>query len=330
VAIFIVVVAITYLSLVVGELVPKRIALANPERTAALVAPSMQVLSRIAAPAVWLLRTSSDAVLRVLGISGTPREVVTEEEVKALIAEGTRAGVFAPQEHRMIQRVLRLADRSVSVIMTHRTDIAWLDRSADRAEVAALVEESTHSHFLVCDGSVEKAVGVVSARDLLRVALRGEPIDISKLALPTLFVSGSTTVLKLIDLIRREAVHAAIVVDEYGTTEGMVTATDILEGIAGSLPERGMPEEPMIVRRPDGSWLIDGLMPIDEFEDACSLPGLRDLGDFHTVAGFVVHSLGRLPKVGDRVERDDATFEVIDMDGRRIDKVLVTRRPIAS
>lgn len=330
VAIVLIVVVITYLSLVVGELVPKRIALASPERAAALISRPMIALSVIAAPAVWLLKVSSDALLRLLGLSGARRASITEEEVKALIAEGTRTGTFVPEERAMIEGVLRLADRTVRVIMTLRSDIAWIDKSADREAISELVANSPHTEFLVCDGALDKAVGLVGARDLLRAALDQESLDIARLVRPTLFVSERTPVLTLIDLFRRRGVRIAVVVDEYGATEGLVTATDVLEGIAGALPDLGEHEGPTSVRRPDGSWLVDGLLPIDEFEDLCGVSGLRESGDFDTVAGFVIHELGHLPSVGDRVESSDLLLEVVDMDGLRIDKLLVTRRPHSS
>lgn len=326
IAIVAIVVVITYLSLVIGELVPKRIALANPERVAAAIARPMILLSLVAAPAVWLLRASSDALLRLIGLSSARRASITEEEVKALIAEGTRAGTFVPEERAMIEGVLRLTDRTVRVIMTQRSEIAWIDKSASREALVDLVENSPHTEFLVCDGSIDKAVGLIGARDLLRAALSGEALDIGRLVRRTLFVAERTPVLTLIDLFRRQGVRIAVVVDEYGGTEGLVTATDVLEGIAGALPDHDESEGPTSVQRPDGSWLVDGLLPIDEFEDVCSVSGFRDAGDFATVAGFVIHELGHLPKVGDRVERGAITLEVVDMDGLRIDKLLVTDR----
>jgi putative hemolysin len=329
VAIAAVVVLITYLSLVVGELVPKRIALANPERAAALIARPMQILSYAAAPAVWLLRASTEAILRLFGLAGTRQATVTEDEVKSLIAEGTRAGIFAPQERAMIEGVLRLADRSVRAIMTQRADVVWIDKFAGHEAIVAMVEATPHTHVLVCDGSIDKAVGLISTRDLLRAALRGEAIDVAALMRATLFVADQTPVLKLIDIFQRQGVRIAVVVDEYGSTEGIVTATDVLEGIAGALPDREERAEPMIVQRPDGSWLVDGMMPIDEFEDICGLAGISEEGDFETVAGFIILRLGRLPNVGDKVERGDMNLEVVDMDGRRIDKVLVSRRDSA-
>jgi putative hemolysin len=319
-----VLVAITYLSIVLGELIPKRIALRNPERVASLVARPMRTLSRIVAPMVWLLGASTDVALRLLGLHGEREATVTEEEVRSMITEGTQAGVFVPEEKAMIDGVLRLADRAVRVIMTQRPDVIWFDRNADRATIAQTVEATPHGHFLVCDGTIDRAIGLVSTRDLLRVAIKGGEIDLNKIVQKTLFVPDQTPVLKLIELFRRQGVRAAIVVDEYGATEGIVTSTDVLEGIAGSLPNRGDREEAQVVRRPDGSWLVDGMMPIDEFEDVCGLPGLRDAGDFETVAGFLINRLGHLPKAGEHITYGDVQFEVVDMDGRRIDKVLVT------
>lgn len=324
IAIVIVVVSVTYLSLVVGELAPKRIALANPERIAAVIAGPMSLLSRMTAPAVWLLQISSDAILRLIGLSGKQRPTVSEDEIKVLIAEGTRAGTFVPEERSMIEGVLRLADRTVRFIMTQRAEIAWVDKSASRETIAELVEKSPHSEFLVCDGSLDRALGLVGARDLLPAALRGAPVNAGALMRKTLFVTERTPVLTLIDLFRRDGVRIAVVVDEYGATEGIVTATDVLKGIAGTLPDRDTGDGPTAVRRSDGSWLVDGLLPIDEFEDACGLDGLADEGDFTTVAGFILHALGRLPRVGDRVESRGIVLEVVDMDGRRIDKVMVT------
>jgi len=324
-AIAVVVVLITYLSLVIGELVPKRIALANSERTAAIIARPMNLLSRVAAPAVWLLRHSTDGLLRLIGLNNLGEATVTEEEVKSLIAEGTRAGIFEPQERAMIEGVLRLADRSVRAIMTQRSEIVWINRAAGRDEIVALAEGNRHTEFLVCDGSIDKAIGLVGVRDILRLEVSGAPIDIAELVKPTLFVAEQTPVLKLIDLFRRQGVRIAVVVDEYGATEGIVTATDVLEGIAGALPDHDEDHEPMHVQRPDGSWLIDGLMPIDEFADLCDLPDLREEGDFDTLAGFVIHHLGHLPTAGDRVALGTLSLEVVDMDGRRIDKVLVRK-----
>jgi putative hemolysin len=330
VAITTVVVLITYVSLIIGELVPKRIALANPERTATLVAGPMRVLAHGAAPAVWLLRHSTDAVLRLLGLSGVREATITEDEVKALIAEGTRAGVFAPQEREMIDGVLRLADRSVRAIMTPRAAVDWVDLSADSRAVVETIASGRHTRLLVCEGTIDQARGFIDARDILPLVLAGGEIDLAQTMRRLLVVGERTSVLTLIDLFRREAIHFALVVDEYGTTQGVVTATDLLEAVAGELPEQGEPGGPAIVRRVDGSFLVDGMLPIDEFEDHFGFSDLRAGGDFETLAGLVLDRLGHLPEVGDRVARDDMTLEVVDMDGRRIDKVLVILPPKTS
>ncbi|MGE0724364.1 MAG: hemolysin family protein [Alphaproteobacteria bacterium] len=326
IAIPLVVVAVTYLSLVIGELVPKRIAMNDPERLAARVAGPMRLLSRLAAPMVALLSFSTDVVLRLLGQKRAKASTVTEEEVKSLIAEGTQAGVFAPEERAMIEGVLRLADRSVRAIMTPRQDVVWVDLKAPEAATVEILKTTEFSRLLVCEGAVDHAVGVVHTKHLLARTLRGQPLGLAEAMQPAIAVPESAPVLALLERFRGQGTHMAVVVDEYGLTEGIATPTDILEAIAGALPELGEEEGDRLVRRADGSWLVDGLLPIDELAHATGLPDLEGEG-YHTVGGFVLHRLGRLPKVGDRVEHADAVLEVVDMDGRRIDKVLVQRRP---
>jgi putative hemolysin len=323
IAIGIVVVCITYLSIVFGELVPKRIALANPERMAAIAAGPMRVLSRSMAPAVWLLKASTEASLRLLRMSRTREATITEDEVKSLIAEGTRAGIFVPQEREMIEAVLRLADRSVRVIMTPRTEVVWIEAGADRDTVARAVAERRFSRLLVCRGSIDHAVGTIHTKDLLQAALKGLPLDVKSLMTPVLNVSNETPVLKLLDQFRRDRIHMAVVIDQRRTTQGIVTLTDVLESIAGEFPEVGETFEIPIVQRGDGSWLVDGGLPIDELEDRLQLPGLREETQFDTVGGFVLQQFGRLPGVGDSFGYRNARFEVVDMDGRRVDKVLI-------
>jgi putative hemolysin len=319
----IVVLSITYLSVILGELVPKRIALAKPERTAALVAMPMMMLSRAAAPAVWLLKLSTDTVLKLLGLSSSRESTVTEDEVKALIAEGTRAGVFVPQEREMIEGVLRLADRTVRAIMTPRPDIVWLDRRADAATIAKVVRNSRVSRILVCDRSIDATVGVIHAKDLLPAALTGGEVSLDGLVTQAPIVPDRKEVLRLLDLFRRAKVHLAIVVDEYGSTQGVVTLTDILESIAGELPELGEHAEKMMIQREDGSWLVDGAMPVDVFATQFDIG--KTGGDFHTVAGFALSRLERLPQPGEYFDFGGHRYEIADMDGRRIDKLIVTR-----
>jgi putative hemolysin len=325
VAVGIVVAAITYLSIVIGELVPKRIALSNPERVASFVAGPMTAVSQLAAPLVWVLKASTDSILRILKLSRVPEATITEDEVKSLIAEGTRAGIFVPREREMIEGVLRLADRPVRVIMTPRSEIVWVDVDADLDDLVRTAADSRVSRLLVCEGAIDRAVGVLHMKDLLPVALKGKPLNLRSLVSPVLKVPDRTSVLKLLDLFRREGIHMAVAVDELGALEGLVTLTDVLESIAGEFPERGEAFEPPIVAREDGTWLVDGTLPLDELEDRIQLRGLREDTAFYTVAGLVLQQLGHIPKVGESFVHRGARFEVVDMDGRRIDKVLVSR-----
>jgi putative hemolysin len=318
------VIGITFLSLIIGELVPKRIALTQPERIACLVAGPMSLLSLVAAPAVWLLHVSTERVLQFVGLAGARETTVTEDEVKSLIAEGTQAGIFVPQEQEMIEGVLRLADRSVRVIMTPRTRIVWVDVKADRSKIIAMVRTHRFSRLLVCDGTVDRPVGFIHTKKLLPEALSCEEVSLSDLVTPLFYVPDRTTVLKLLTRFKKEKVHLAVVVDEYGTTEGLVTLTDVIEAIAGDLPERGEDNGPRMVRRDDGSWLADGTVPTDEVE---TLTGI-DMGEsVEMLAGFVLERLGRIPQAGVSFTHGNARFEVVDMDGNRIEKVLIEVGP---
>jgi putative hemolysin len=321
--------AITYVSLVIGELVPKRVALANPERAAAALAPAMNALSSTALPLVWLLKTSTEAVVRSIGLQKAKTATVTEEEVRSLIADGTRAGIFVPQEREMIEGVMRLADRSVDVIMTPRSDIVWLGLEDSIDKIAATIAETRHSRVLICRDTIDEPVGLVHARELLAPALRRQSIDLKALMVPVLIVPEGSPVLRVLDLFKKRRLHMAVVVDEFGMNQGIVTPVDVLESIAGELPEAGEELEFTIVRRPDGSWLVDGRVPVDEFEDRTGVRGLRDAGEYHTVAGFVLDQLGHLPKVGESFVFRGHRFEVVDMDGRRVDEVLVAAVPEA-
>ena len=323
-AIGIVVVAVTYVSLVIGELVPKRIALRDPEGIAATLAPVMRRLAQFASPAVWLLRHSTDGLLRLLGASGGRDLTVTEDEVRLLIAEGTRAGVFMPKEREMIEGVLRLADRTARSIMTPRTEVAWLDVTATAADIVAQLDSRRLSRFPVCRGTIDHALGVVQMKDLARVVLAGQTIALADVLVQPPVVLDGTSVLKLLESFRREGVHMAIVVDEYGATQGVVTLADIIEAVAGVMPETGSELSQSLVRRDDGSWLVDGSVAIGEFEDRVGLVTLRGSRTFDTVAGFALHQLGRLPTVGDTFVDRTGRYEIVDMDGRRIDKLIFT------
>lgn len=324
VGIAITVVGITYLSLIVGELVPKRIALTQPERVASLVAGPMRGLSLVAAPAVGALHLSTEMVLGLLGLAGDRETTVTEDEVKSLIAEGTLAGVFAPQEKTMIEGVLRLADRSVRVIMTPRNRIVWVDVKSDRNTILDTVQTHRFSRLLVCDGTVDYPLGFIHAKNLLPAALGCEEITLAALATPPLYVPDRTSVLNLLNQFKKEKVHLAVVVDEDGTAEGLVTLTDVMEAIAGDFPERGEDDGPRMVQRDDGSWLADGTLPTDEIAAVTGIPMGREV---MMLAGFMLQHLEQIPKPGASFTHAKARFEVVDMDGNRIDKVLIEIGP---
>jgi putative hemolysin len=321
-----VVLVITYLSLVVGELVPKRLALNNPERLATAIATPMQLLSRVAYPAVHLLGLSTELLLRTLGVKPSTEPPVTEEEIRALIEQGTQAGMIEEAEQEMVERVFRLGDRRVSAVMTPRTEIVWLDREASAEEIRHTITTSAHSRFLVADGSLDNVLGVVHAKDLLAHILGEQTVDLTATLQQPLYVPESMRALKVLELFKQSGTHIALVIDEYGGIQGLVTPSDILEAIVGDLPEAGEQLEPLAVQREDGSWLLDGMLPVDEFKDLfdlVELPG-EDQGIYQTLAGFVIMQLGRIPVVSDHFEWEGLKIEVVDMDGNRVDKVLIT------
>jgi len=316
-----VVVATTYLSLILGELVPKQLALRAPERIAALVAPFMNALSRIALPVVWLLRASSTVVLRLFG-ARPPEQRVTEEEVHAIIQEGAAAGAIAHEEGQMIQRVLRLADRPVRALMTPRTEVAWIDRGDPPQNIAARLKSSPVSRFVVADRTIDNVLGIVQAKDLLDMMLDGEVLDIRRAIRQPLVLPDAMSGLAALERLRSDRLGIALVVDEYGAFEGIVTAADLLEAIVGELHEGSADATPGIVRREDGSLLLDGMVPADELKQVLGVASLPAEGEYHTVAGLLLHLFRRLPREGEAISHGGFRFEVIDMDGRRIDKVL--------
>lgn len=326
IAVAVVVLSITYFSLVFGELVPKRLALSNSERIASGLARPMRLLSIIAAPAVRLLTFSTDVVLRLAGIK-PPRETpVTEDEIRMLIRQGTTAGVFDKAEEDLIKNVFRLGDRRVSALMTPRQDIVWLDANDPPKLNQRRVAESPHSRFPVCEGHLDKLVGVVRAKDLLTHQVNQQPFDLRLAMRQALVIPESMQALKALELFRQTGRHLAIIMDEHGGTEGLITHHDILASIVGDFPLIGEPPEHRVVRREDGSWLMDGALLIDEFREILQmrrLPG-EESGAFQTLGGFIMSFLGRVPSVGEHFEWNGLRFEVVDMDGRRVDKVLVS------
>jgi putative hemolysin len=321
----VVVVTITYLSLIVGELVPKRIALNNSEGIASIIARPMALLAKAGAPVVWFLSLSTEAVLRLVGVAPRPETTVTEEEVRSLIAEGTRAGVFKPAEREMIEGVIRIADRSVRSIMIPRREVVWLDIDAPAEATFDEVHRHGHSRYLVCRRDVNDILGIAHTRDMLDQLRRTGALDLAAIVREPLYVIESMAVLAILDRFRNAAAHMAVIVDEHGALEGIVTPMDILTGIAGDLPDHGETAGPDAVERPDGSWLLEASMPVHAVERVLSVPDMA-LGDYETLAGFVLHQLGHLPVSGESITWEGWCFEVIDMDGRRIDKVLAIRQ----
>lgn len=326
-AVALVVLLTTYLSLVVGELVPKRIALNNAERIAVMVAGPMRGISFITRPAVWVLDKSSTALLGILGIKPSSDPLVTEEEVRVLIEQGTQSGVFEPIEEEIMAQVFRLSDRTVSAIMTPRTDMVWFDVADSEQEVREIILAHGHSRYPVARDDLDNMIGVVMVKDLLAKRMANEPIDLAELAQPPLFVPESMAALDVIERLRETRSHLALVIDEYGGLEGLVTFTDVMRAILGDLPDnRGNSESP-VTARDDGSWLVDGMYAVDEFKDTFSIRELPDEDDagYQTLGGMIMSMLGRVPAPGSKVRVAGYNLEVMDMDGRRVDKVLVSK-----
>lgn len=318
-----VVVLLTYLSLILGELVPKQIALKNPEGVAIRVAPAMALLSKLASPLIWVLDWSGRIVLALLGVARDGKSRVTEEEVRTLLAEAHVDGVLETEESAMLTGVMRLADRSARALMTPRRDVELIDLQSTPKETLDLIRTSGRPRFPVRDRSTDEVLGVLYLADAFAAVTKGEPLDVAKLMREVPVVSDMADALDVIETLRKSPNHMALVYDEYGSFEGIITTGDILEAITGTFVEHSA-EEPAMVEREDGSWLVAGWMPADEFCEKLRLP--QDLsGEYETVAGLVLHQLRRLPALGDHFTTEGYKFEVIDLDDRRIDKLLVSR-----
>jgi len=332
IAVALVVVVISYLSLVLGELVPKRLALNNPDQIASLVAKPMVWLAKIVKPLVRLLSLSTEFFLRLLRVMPSNEPPVTEEEIRVMLQQGTQAGVFAEMEQDMVQAVFRLADRRVGTLMTPRTEIVWLDLDNELEHNRRKIIESMHTLLPVAIGDLDKVVGVVQARDLLARCLSGETLDIQACLVNPLFVPENMPALKVLEKFRESGVHAALVIDEFGGLQGMITVVDLLESIVGDIPMRGEITEPEVVQREDGSWLLDGRLAVDEFKELfqiSELPG-EERSAFVTLGGFIMTFLGRIPSAGMGFEWAGYHFEVVDMDGFRVDKVLLVPQTTAA
>jgi putative hemolysin len=324
-ALVLVVLVLTFLSLVVGELVPKRIALAHADAIASRVAPAIGVIARLAHPAVTVLRWATEGAARLLGVGAGTRTMVTDEEINALIAEGTQQGIIRPAERTMLEEVLRLADRPVRTIMTHRTDIVWLDVNDTAAVLRQKLAESGHSRFPVCEHDLDHCLGYVRMRDIADRLLADLPLELSSLVREPLTVTPTLKALDLMVMFRRARPHVALVVDEYGGLLGIVTPTDVLETIAGDFSPDGAPPSAPVVRREDGSWLVDAQIELQDLERELGTGGLAMGTQFTTLAGLILAQLGRIPHPGEVLIVNRWRIEVVDLDGHRIDKVVLTR-----
>lgn len=321
------VIGVTLLTLVFGELVPKQLALRNAERIACLVAWPIDMFARGAAPLVWFLRAASDFVLRAFGPANPNRRAVSEEELKAILAEGAESGMLESEERDMMERVMRLADKPVRAIMTPRQDIAWLDRTAPRGQVISALKAAPHSRFVVCDRSIDNVVGIVQAKDILDRMLDGKDISIATALRQPLAVPDAISALDALERLKSDPLGVAFVLDEYGSLEGMVTVGDLLEAIVGD------PEDPAL---PDGGdeaaerFELDGLEPVDEVAYRLRLTDLPAHGSYHTLGGFLLALLKRVPRQGDAVAFGGWRFEVMAMNGRRVERVRIGRDPTAA
>lgn len=324
-SVFLVVAFITYLSLVIGELVPKQLALVNPERFAAAVAPIIQALAHLAAPFVRILSFSTRTVMRILPASRKRAATISEDEILYMLEQGAREGVFFEDERDMVEQVLDLDIRSIQTVMTPRLEIDWLDLENPVEEIRSFVIDNPQTAYPVAKGDLDNVIGVARAEDLLAQSLKGQPFDIEESLRPPLFVPESVSVLSVLQQMRTERTHVALVFDEYTGLHGLVTLTDILESIAGNIPQAEETVEPSIVSREDGTWLVDGRSAIFQLEEVLERDLQHELLDIQsqTVAGLVMALLQRIPSEGDRCTWAGVGFEILDMDGVRVDKVLV-------
>jgi putative hemolysin len=319
----VVVLVITYFSIILGELVPKRLAIQNPESIASFFAPSMLVLSKILSPVVRFLSFSTEMVLRMIGVHPSNDPPVTEEEIQVLLDQGNQAGIFEEAELDMVAGVFRLNDRRVYSLMTPRTEIVWLDMRDEADEILRKLAEGPFSRFPVCQGSLDNVLGIVKARDLLTRSLAGEKINLKECLLPAIFIPETSFASRALEVFKQSNKKLILVIDEFGGVTGLLTINDVLEEIVGDIQS----SEPQVTQRQDGSWLLDGMLDVDEFKELFKLGELPNEDDYETLGGFVMASLGTIPESGNQFEWEGLRFEVVDMDGRRVDKILVTTLP---
>jgi len=327
ISIVLVVIVTTYLSLVLGELIPKRIAMNNPEKIASQVSGFMKFLSKAMSPIVRLLAASTDLGLKILGMSASKEPPITEDEIKGLIEQGTQVGVFDAVEQDMVEGVFRLNDRSVNAIMTPRTEIEWLDANDTPEQLLRQIMASSHSRFPVAQSSLDNVVGILNAKDVLEKFVTNTPFNLLEMVTKPIWVPENTPAMRMLEMVREGGTHEVMIVDEYGGLQGMATLFDILESIVGEIPSADESSDSEIIIREDGSYLLDGLLPIDELKELLDVDELpeEDKVGFHTVGGFVMNQIGSIPHAGQHFHLLNFRFEVIDMDDRRVDKVLLSK-----
>ncbi len=327
-----VVISITYLSLIIGELIPKQLALRNPERVACAIAIPMHTLSIVFYPIVRLLTFSTNIVIRAFGIKDSTAPAVTEEEIKVMLEEGTKAGTFNEVEQEMVERVFRLADQSVNALMTPRTEIVWLDVEDPQETNLKKIKESSHSFFPVCKGGIDNVLGVVHVKDLFSASLSGPISGFEKHLRTPLYIVENMLVVQMIEQFKRSGTHFAFLVDEYGGIQGLLTLNDILKAVVGEEIDVQEKKNPYIVQRSDGSYLIDGALLIEEFKELFAIDSMseEETGNYQTLAGFAINQMGKIPSAGDIFRWREFEIEVMDMDGNRVDKLLVTKKQAAS
>jgi putative hemolysin len=330
VSLFTVVLAITFLSLIIGELVPKQIALQHAERISAAFAPAIRSLAWVASPLVHLLSLTTQLVLRLFGIKPSAETSVTEEEIKLMIEQGTQEGVFEPTEQEMVERVFRLGDRTVNALMTPRPDVIWLDLNDPPEEIQSKITSNSHTHYPVAEDQIDTIIGMVNSKDLLSQNLSCRPIDLRSVLQPALFIPESMSALDLLERFKKKRTHVALVIDEHGGFQGLITTSDVLEAIVGDIPTPGESEEADVIHREDGSWLVDGKVLADELKELLQKDELpfEDENLYQTLGGLVMAFLDRIPRSGNHFDWDGYRFEVVDMDGHRVDKVLI--KPLAA
>jgi putative hemolysin len=316
---------ITYLTIVIAELVPKQIALNSPEKIASFVARPIDLLARLSTPLIFMLSRSTNFVVKLFGIRRTERPEVTEEEIKVMIEQGTETGMFEESEQDMVEGVLSLGDLKIGALMTPRPDITWIDINDRVGITRQKIIDSDYSRLPVCEGELDRVLGVVHVADLLSQTLRGEEINLTASLSQPLFIPESTRGLKVLEQFKKFGTHIAMVVDEYGVIQGLVTMHDLFEEIFGDITDfNEEPEEPQIIQREDGSWLLDGMLSIEELLEQFDIPeSAIDRGNYHTLGGFAIMQMGKIPISGEYFEWRQLRFEIIDMDGKRVDKILV-------